>query len=106
MGARMLETVNARLSAQGLLCKAGTLVDATIIAAPSSCQKGLTYSLPVKPCSTDIARLLDGRPRQTLNWKTPEVVMTEEFLNPTQPLHLTFEPKYSLGRLFQPTHFI
>jgi len=36
LAAQMLETVNARLSAKGLLCKAGTLVDATIIAAPSS----------------------------------------------------------------------
>jgi len=36
IGAQILQTVNARLSERGLLCKAGTLVDATIIAAPSS----------------------------------------------------------------------
>jgi len=36
IGEQILLTVNARLSAQGLLCKAGTLVDATIIAAPNS----------------------------------------------------------------------
>jgi len=36
IGAQMLAMVNARLSERGLLFKAGTLVDATIIAAPSS----------------------------------------------------------------------
>jgi len=36
IGAQMLEAVNARLSERGLLFRAGTLVDATIIAAPSS----------------------------------------------------------------------
>jgi len=34
--AQILETVNVRGLAKGLLCKAGTLVGATIIAAPSS----------------------------------------------------------------------
>lgn len=33
---RILETVNAKLAKQGLLLKAGTAVDATLIAAPSS----------------------------------------------------------------------
>jgi len=36
IGAQILARVNETLHAQGLLCKAGTLVDATIIAAPSS----------------------------------------------------------------------
>jgi len=36
IAAQILARVNARLSARGLLFKAGTLVDATIIAAPSS----------------------------------------------------------------------
>ena len=36
LAAQMLETVNALLSGKGLLLKAGTVVDATLIAAPSS----------------------------------------------------------------------
>lgn len=36
LAAQMLETVNALLSDKGLLLKAGTVVDATLIAAPSS----------------------------------------------------------------------
>ncbi|KXU38752.1 transposase [Ventosimonas gracilis] len=36
IGSQMLAAVNARLSERGLLFKAGTLVDATIIAAPGS----------------------------------------------------------------------
>ena len=36
LAAQMFELVNERLQAQGLLLKAGTIVDATLIAAPSS----------------------------------------------------------------------
>ncbi len=36
LGAQILATVNAQLAARGLLLKSGTVVDATLIAAPSS----------------------------------------------------------------------
>jgi IS5 family transposase len=36
IAAQVLETINASLSAQGLMLKTGTVLDATIIAAPSS----------------------------------------------------------------------
>ncbi len=36
LGARILATVNAQLAARGLMLKSGTVVDATLIAAPSS----------------------------------------------------------------------
>jgi len=40
--------------------------------------KGHDLSLCSQTMLNDIARLLNGRPRQTLNWKTPDEVMTEE----------------------------
>ena len=46
--------------------------------------KGLDLSLASQTMLNDIARLLNGRPRKTLGWKTPEEAMSEEiaiFLN-------------------------
>jgi len=40
--------------------------------------KGQDLSLCSQTMLNDIARLLNGRPRRTLNWKTPDEVMTEE----------------------------
>ena len=41
LGAQILEAVNAQLQRQGLLLKTGTVVDATLIAAPSSTKNAL-----------------------------------------------------------------
>jgi len=40
--------------------------------------KGTDLPLASQTMLNDIARLRGGRPRQTLNWKTPKEVMTEE----------------------------
>jgi len=40
--------------------------------------KGTDLSLASQTMLNDIARLMNGRPRQTLNWKTPDEVLTEE----------------------------
>jgi len=42
--------------------------------------KGTDLSLASQTMLNDIARLLNGRLQQTLNWKTPEEVMTEELI--------------------------
>jgi len=40
--------------------------------------KGADLSKVSQTVLNDIARLMNGRPRQTLNWKTPDEVLTEE----------------------------
>ena len=46
LAAQMLATVNDVLCAKGLLLKAGTVVDATLIAAPSSTKTGPASVIP------------------------------------------------------------
>ncbi|CAJ0780371.1 hypothetical protein R8510_04735 [Ralstonia chuxiongensis] len=41
LGSSMLAVVNGLLSAKGLMLKAGTAVDATLVAAPSSTKNGI-----------------------------------------------------------------
>jgi len=55
--------------------------------------KGTDLSLASQTMLNDIARLMNDRPRQTLNWKTPDEVLTEEIKNSPKPLHLTLETK-------------
>ncbi|MCR6496540.1 IS30 family transposase [Thermomonas sp. S9] len=40
--------------------------------------KGYDLSLVSQTMLNDIARLLNGRPRKTLGWRTPDEAMTEE----------------------------
>jgi IS30 family transposase len=42
-------------------------------------------SLASQTLLNDIARLLNGRPRKTLGWKTPEEAMAEEMAKLNRP---------------------
>jgi len=52
--------------------------------------KGADLSQVSQTMLNDIARLMNGRPRQTLNWKTPDEVMTEEIQKFSQTVALDF----------------
>ena len=47
--------------------------------------KGTDLSLASQTLLNDIARLLNGRPRKTLGWKTPEESMAEELAKYSSP---------------------
>ena len=50
--------------------------------------KGADLSLASQTLLNDIARLLNGRPRKTLNWRSPEEAMAEEMATYSQRVAL------------------
>ena len=50
--------------------------------------KGTDLSTLSQTALNDIARLLNGRPRQTLGWKTPDEVMSEVMAQHAQSVAL------------------
>ena len=47
--------------------------------------KGTDLSIASQTLLNDIARLLNGRPRKTLGWKSPEEAMAEELAKFSSP---------------------